>query len=62
MNSDATLGEIAYTAYRESTGGRTYSGAEMPLWADLPLAIQWAWQAAGTAVSAHVLHDQDGEA
>ncbi|BDP42896.1 hypothetical protein DAETH_28650 [Deinococcus aetherius] len=58
MDSDRTLGEIAYSAYRESTGGRTHSGGEMPLWPDLPLSIQWAWQAGGCAVAAHVVGEE----
>lgn len=30
----------------------------MPLWPDLPLSIQWAWQAGGCAVAAHVVGEE----
>lgn len=57
-----TLGEIAYGGYRESTGGRTFTGAPMPEWMELPQAIQWAWQAAASAVVAHTLLSAEGGA
>ncbi len=45
------MGEIAYAAYRDYTGGKSLvSGQPIPEWADLPTVIQSAWNAAGEAV------------
>jgi hypothetical protein len=46
----ATYGEHAYSAYAESTGGKTYDGRDIPVWADLGDRIQGAWEAAASAV------------
>lgn len=45
-----TPGELAYTAYRDHTGGKTWNGYEMPHWADLPAHVQAAWNTAAHAV------------
>lgn len=50
-----SLGEIAYTGYRNSTGGKTWNGYEMPTWGDLPANVQAAWDAGGWAVQARTL-------
>ena len=36
----------AYRAYAASTGNKNYQGNPMPAFADLPVAIQTAWEAA----------------
>ncbi|MEV2249412.1 hypothetical protein AB0I94_02445 [Streptomyces sp. NPDC050147] len=45
------LGQKAYAAYGEVTGGLTHDGRTMPPWADLGEDIQAAW-----TVSASVLY------
>ena len=50
--TDTTMGEIAYNAYREHTGGKSLvSGEGMPFWQSLPDDIRAAWEAAGKAVA-----------
>lgn len=45
------LGDVAYEAYRQTTGGRSLvSGAPLPGWLDLPEDIREAWRAAADAV------------
>lgn len=48
--AEPTNGQIAYAAYAESTGGKTYDGRPMPLWDELPQRIRDAWTAAAEAV------------
>lgn len=44
-------GQIAYEAYRNHSGGKSLiSGATIPEWPDLPIAIQEAWVVAGDAL------------
>jgi hypothetical protein len=50
-----TLGEIGYTAYCVSSGGKSLvSGADLPVFDKLSDAIKTAWEAAGQAVAASV--------
>jgi len=53
------LGQRAYAAYGEATGGLTHDGRAMPAWEDLGEQIQMAW-----TVSARAIWDsaQDGGA
>lgn len=44
------LARLAYEAYGESTGGKTFDGRQMPDWDDLGEKIQTAWVAAAGAV------------
>lgn len=44
------MGQIAYEAYKEFTGGKTFDGRDMPEWKDLGDKIQRAWEAAADAV------------
>lgn len=45
------MGETAYNAYRDYTGGKSLvSGQPIPEWANLPTVIQSAWNAAAAAV------------
>ena len=44
------LGELAYNGYRDHTGGKTWNGYPMPMWADLPAHVQAAWNTAASAV------------
>lgn len=41
--------KTAYEAYADSTGGKTFDGRDMPLWAALGPRIQRAWEAAAQA-------------
>ena len=47
-----SYGEVAYAAYAEHTGGKTFDGRDMPSWTDLGERIQGAWEAASWAVLA----------
>lgn len=53
--SDKTLGQIAFEAYNESKGGRTYDGKPIPGWDTLTnevgLAVRKAWEAAAVAAT-----------
>jgi hypothetical protein len=49
------LGQVAYEAYCEKTGGRSaVTGEPLPTWEDQAPEIRAAWTTAGEAV-AHVL-------
>ena len=50
-----TPGELAYTAYRDHTSGKTWNGYPMPMWADLPPAVRLAWEAGAQAVRRETL-------
>lgn len=51
-----SLGKIAYEAYRTHSDGKSLvSGHPIPEWADLPMAIQAAWEKAADAVVSRVL-------
>lgn len=53
-----SLGQIAFEAYNESKGGKTYDGKPIPPWGTLTdetgLAVRRAWEAAAQAVEAEV--------
>lgn len=42
------LGQRAYAAYGEVTGGRTHDGRQMPAWEELGEQIQQAWNVAAS--------------
>lgn len=44
------LGQIAFEAYCEYTGGKTHDGKDVPPWSDLGDQIQGAWEASACAV------------
>lgn len=44
-----SLARVAYEAYAEKTGGKTWDGREMPAWDDLPQQTRDAWDAATQA-------------
>lgn len=49
------LGDIAYTAYRESVGGRAWNGDPLPTWAELEAdpakaRLVTAWETAAEAI------------
>ena len=49
--SDFQLGQIAYTAYRDDTGGKSLvTGDEIPTFINLRVDLQNAWIAAAKAV------------
>lgn len=49
-DSYTEYGSVGYSAYAESTGGKTFDGRDMPRWSDLPERIQNAWNAAARAI------------
>lgn len=42
---------VAYDAYADFTGGKTFDGRDMPKWHELPDRIRDAWRAAIEAVT-----------
>lgn len=40
------VAQAGYEGYAEFTGGKTFDGRDMPLWADLPDRTRLAWMAA----------------
>lgn len=50
MNTQQSLGQIAFEAYRQSVGGRTYDDKPIPAWAELSESIRLAWDTAANAV------------
>lgn len=56
--TDATLAQIAYHAYGQSTDFKNFQGNPMPEWEALPEAIQQAWEAAANAVGAALAQQQ----
>ncbi|WP_318202976.1 hypothetical protein [Streptomyces sp. SCL15-4] len=58
QHSLSDLGQVAYLAYSEATGGLTHDGRPMPAWDDLGDTVQGAWIAAAAAVAAHTVDDQ----
>lgn len=61
MNSDgeATLGELAYSAYFESCGGRSVRGDKLPLWPEQSPVIQAHWEAAARQVATTIAYRID---
>lgn len=50
-----TYGEIAYDAYCEAVGGKTWDDRDIPAWKDLTDKIRAAWEAgAEAAISTHI--------
>jgi hypothetical protein len=43
------LGKVAFEAYSDHTGGKAYSGGDLPDWEGLPVPVQLAWCAAAVA-------------
>lgn len=48
------IGQIAFEAYNESKGGVTYDGKPIPPWSDVGDAVRAGWEAAASAVAAHL--------
>ena len=46
------LGRVAFEAYNESKGGRTYDDKQIPPWDHLSETVQTAWKCAARAVRA----------
>lgn len=60
---DKTLGQIAYEAYCTTTDWKSaVSGAPLPQYHEQRKEVIGAWEAAGTAVGAHVMLNGDGNA
>lgn len=59
MNEEKTLGQVAFEAYNEAKGGKTYDGKPIPPWETLTdetgLAVRAAWEkAVGAAIDADI--------
>lgn len=53
-----TVGQIAYEAYCQSSGGKSLiSGAVLPVWEDLKPEITEAWEKAGEAVYNYTVNE-----
>ena len=53
--SDFQLGQVAYTAYRDHTGGKSLiTGDEIPTFVNLRVDMQNAWIAAAQAVAKEI--------
>lgn len=48
--TEEELGQIAFEAYSDFTGGKTYNGLPIPEWHDVGDTVQGAWIAAARAV------------
>jgi hypothetical protein len=46
----ATLGELAFTAYRLQRGGKNHDGTPTPTWTELTDGVREGWEAAAAAV------------
>lgn len=44
------VAQAGYEGYAECTGGKTFDGRDMPLWADLPDRTKTAWVAAAAGI------------
>lgn len=51
------LGIIAYEAYGDSVGWKSYNDETMQCWADLPQCIQLAWAVAAAKVTRQIRAD-----
>lgn len=59
MNSEKTLGQIAYEGYAANSDWKSLaSGADLPQWADTKPEIREAWEAAAAAVKAEITNPQ----
>lgn len=45
-----SIGQIAFEAYSESMGWKTYDGKDIPHWENLSSEVRQAWSAAARAV------------
>ena len=62
MNSEKTLGQIAYEGYAANSDWKSLaSGADLPQWADTKPEIREAWEAAAEAVKAEITNPQGNE-
>lgn len=55
------LAANAYLAYGNFTGNKNFRGEPMPLWEDLPEAIQGAWMAAAKEIAVLVFSEDYGQ-
>jgi len=47
---DKTLGQIAFEAYNEAVGGKTWDGKPIPAWQDVSEKVRNGWNKAAVAV------------
>jgi hypothetical protein len=53
MNSERTLGEVGYEAYRAYSGGKSLiTGMEIPSFAQLPPNLREAWEVVARHIAA----------
>lgn len=57
MMGPKTAGQVAFEAYNEAKGGRTYDDKPIPPWSDVGEAVRSAWEAAAAAVQ-RASHDE----
>jgi len=50
-------GQVAFEAYNENRGGRTWDGKPTPPWTDLTPGVREGWQAAALAVRSELLRE-----
>jgi len=50
---DDDLGRVAYTAYCERQGWKSFSGDQLPSWDEVRLDIKLAWIAAAVSAVEH---------
>lgn len=48
------IGRIAFQAYSDEMGGKTYDGKDIPKWENVGQKVQDAWRAAGVAVLRYI--------
>lgn len=57
MNEIPSLGQVAFEAYCDAVGGKTFDGKPIPGWNELHgdrLKVQGGWEAAAQAIRQHV--------
>jgi len=53
-NMALDIGRIAFEAYAESVGGKTYDGKDIPKWESVGKTVQDGWRHAAVAVSQYL--------
>jgi hypothetical protein len=48
--ANTTLGQIAFEAYNEAVGGKTWDGKPIPAWAEINEKVRNGWEQSALAV------------
>jgi hypothetical protein len=60
MTTSDDLGRIAYNAYCESVGWKSFTGDPLPQWDEVRLDLKLGWVGASVAVAEHLrIHGHD---